>query len=791
MEDIFYSQQGEDCYVFNNYINIEREDGTFVELGAMNGLTYSNTKFFEDTLKFSGVLIEPTEQYNDLIKNRPKCKCYKNAINDKEEEIEFIGDNATAGLIKTMSSSFRNDHHKNNNNVYKVSGTPIKNLIKDLKHIDIFSIDVEGGELVVLETIDWKIPIYIIIIELDGYNKEKDEKCRNILREQGFSFDINIGGNEFWINKKYPRRLQLFDITKKRITHSVADYGRHVFMEPHLRNSINDKIMYRNYNPLPFDDNNKFICEDYFTDYVINNNGLVITRKEINVEKFNFDTKSPLVCLTGYSKVITHFFNDVIHKMNNDIILLIIESDEVDLKTEWLENSKLKHCYTWNKPFTHSKLSSLPIGLNYYRQYATLYEWLSKKSEVYVPKKLLAVNYSPNTNSIRGQLVEKANNEWKDFADVLQFIEPSKTYWKESKIEGRIKVDVSNPKCYDVMKEYKFILSPPGAGEDTHRTWEALYVGAIPIVRSSNLNELYKDLPVLVVENWDVINKEWLELEFKKIQENKEKNKYNMEKLNINYWLRKIRTPKIHFITYSNQVYEKARIRLVEEAKNFNEFETITGLSPDDLSNDFKDKFSEILKIPRIAGCGIWRPQIILDKLKKMKDGEYLLYLDAGCKLNSQGKKRFFEYVDMLNNSDKGIITIRMTGNNGPGGLCKEKEYSRREVFDYFNINLNSQIGNSPQCLSGVLLMKKNKHLMKIIILWLQAVHKNPLMFTDIYNDNNQDKSFIANRHEQSVLSILTQIHGSIDIDGDESWMQPFGEGESLKYPFWAARSKN
>ena len=65
-------------------------------------------------------------------------------------------------------------------------------------------------------------------------NKEKDEKCRNILREQGFSFDINIGGNEFWINKKYPRRLQLFDITKKRITHSVADYGRHVFMEPHL-----------------------------------------------------------------------------------------------------------------------------------------------------------------------------------------------------------------------------------------------------------------------------------------------------------------------------------------------------------------------------------------------------------------------------------------------------------------------------------------------------------------------------------------------------------------------------
>ena len=45
-DNIFYSQQGEDCYIFNNYINTQREDGTFVELGAMDGLWYSNTKFF-------------------------------------------------------------------------------------------------------------------------------------------------------------------------------------------------------------------------------------------------------------------------------------------------------------------------------------------------------------------------------------------------------------------------------------------------------------------------------------------------------------------------------------------------------------------------------------------------------------------------------------------------------------------------------------------------------------------------------------------------------------------------
>ena len=81
---------------------------------------------------------------------------------------------------------------------------------------------------------------------------------------------------------------------------------------------------------------------------------------------------------------------------------------------------------------------------------------------------------------------------------------------------------------------------------------------------------------------------------------------------------------------------------------------------------------------------------------------------------------------------------------------------------------------------------------MKVIELWLKCVHENPKMFTDIYDEpiNAQDEQFIANRHEQSVLSILTQIYGSVNIDGDESWIPPFGHGESLKYPFWATRLK-
>ena len=46
------------------------------------------------------------------------------------------------------------------------------------------------------------------------------------------------------------------------------------------------------------------------------------------------------------------------------------------------------------------------------------------------------------------------------------------------------------------------MLSPPGNGEDCHRTWESVLLGAIPIVRNSTLWPLYREAPVCVIDDW-------------------------------------------------------------------------------------------------------------------------------------------------------------------------------------------------------------------------------------------------------------------------------------------------
>lgn len=52
------------------------------------------------------------------------------------------------------------------------------------------------------------------------------------------------------------------------------------------------------------------------------------------------------------------------------------------------------------------------------------------------------------------------------------------------------------------LLESKFVLSPAGNGADCHRTWEAMYLGAIPIVRRSLWPFVDYQLPVLIIDEW-------------------------------------------------------------------------------------------------------------------------------------------------------------------------------------------------------------------------------------------------------------------------------------------------
>ena len=87
------------------------------------------------------------------------------------------------------------------------------------------------------------------------------------------------------------------------------------------------------------------------------------------------------------------------------------------------------------------------------------------------------------------------------------------------------------------MAECYFALSPEGTGPDCYRTYEALLVGSIPIVKRSQFDVLFEDLPVLIIDTWEqAANETFLKEALKKITSKK----YTIEKLYTHYWTSKI-----------------------------------------------------------------------------------------------------------------------------------------------------------------------------------------------------------------------------------------------------------
>lgn len=75
-------------------------------------------------------------------------------------------------------------------------------------------------------------------------------------------------------------------------------------------------------------------------------------------------------------------------------------------------------------------------------------------------------------------------------------------------------------------------MSPPGRGVDTHRTWEALMVGTIPIMLSTALDPLFTTLPVIIVDSIEGINEDYLNAKYEELH-NKD---YDFSIVYSEYW---------------------------------------------------------------------------------------------------------------------------------------------------------------------------------------------------------------------------------------------------------------
>ena len=205
-----------------------------------------------------------------------------------------------------------------------------------------------------------------------------------------------------------------------------------------------------------------------------------------------------IVFLKSDKEMLDAFFaKDVFHRISHPFVLVTHNSDAsvpgVDYR--WaLADKRILAWFTQNPDLKHSKLVPIPIGIANHR-WAHGNVTVFKKSIRFYRKPfkdrttLLYVNFQVATNhKIRSEALK----------------------WTRS-IVNTSRTPAGSLETYlEQMGDAKFVLSPPGTGLDCHRTWEALMMGATPIVLRSPLDSLFVNESVLIIDSWKQLSVTYL-----------------------------------------------------------------------------------------------------------------------------------------------------------------------------------------------------------------------------------------------------------------------------------------
>ena len=187
-----YSQIGQDLAVLEFYKN--KKNGYFVEIGASNGIELSNTYLLEKKYNWTGICVEPLpERFAMLRKNRPNSICCAQPVYDKSNEIVLFDVAHRYDLLSGISKNI--DYHKHtvnsNKTTLELKTISLTDLLKHCnapRFMEYLSLDTEGSELAILESLDFQQYKFGLIDVEHNYIEPRRSLIRKLLTENGYDF---------------------------------------------------------------------------------------------------------------------------------------------------------------------------------------------------------------------------------------------------------------------------------------------------------------------------------------------------------------------------------------------------------------------------------------------------------------------------------------------------------------------------------------------------------------------------------------------------------------------------
>ncbi len=224
-----------------------------------------------------------------------------------------------------------------------------------------------------------------------------------------------------------------------------------------------------------------------------------------------------------------------------------------------------------------------------------------------------------------------------------------------------------------------------------------------------------------------------------------------------------MKNQKIILLSFATKNLVRSSKRLRTQAEKLKIYDEIIILNEDAIISSQKEiiEYKRIAKNNKGYGFWFWKPYLVLDILNKLQEGDIIHYLDVGCHLNVSGIKRFKEYIDVIKNSEKGVLAFQYNPLNYKKNKNiifpsrEEFKYTKSDLFEYFSVLKDQEITHTPQFWSGSFFIKKNKFSLDFCEDWLDVVISRFDLINDSISIKKNFSGFIENRHDQSVFSIM------------------------------------
>ena len=202
----YYAQYKQDYII--NYLLQDKREGVFFDGGAYDGKTISNTYFFESERSWTGICVEPIPKVFEQLKNNRKCHLINGALSPFSGQLAFKRVHGGSEMLSGLAEFRHEQHEKRTQSEVKSNGGSLETIkvkgytfskimeIFDIDTIDYMSLDVEGGELEILESIDFdKFNIKCLTVE----NNYHDSKMRSFMKSKGYHLWLVYGVDDFYI----------------------------------------------------------------------------------------------------------------------------------------------------------------------------------------------------------------------------------------------------------------------------------------------------------------------------------------------------------------------------------------------------------------------------------------------------------------------------------------------------------------------------------------------------------------------------------------------------------------